>query len=555
MNSDTAWNMYVFRDGRRTFSGATLARDLAGAILSLFEPTASRLQDRLIDVLLRAGEFECALADAKLPASRDVAQITDALAEALVGGNGLNVTSEELLRKIPQNISAEMRVSPPEGFAYYALHPLDYADMTTEMRLSSGTVCVVGIRSIGVTLSAIVAAAFRLRGIRTIRFNVRPTGHPYNRTMELSAEQRRLVSNGCSEGGEFVVVDEGPGMSGSSFLSVGEALEEAGAPVEKITFLCSRTPDPDGLRSSNGGERWRRFRACYSRRNWRLPSGAQFYIGGGEWRSVLGNDGELPATWTQMERLKFLSEDRRLFLKFEGFGQYGSAVVERANRIASAGFGPMPLDSTQGFAFYETVSGTPATKRQLSRDDIDRIAAYCAFRTTAFRCEGIESTDLLETMVQFNIAQEFGAEGVIPEGSLGSRYPVLVDGRMSPHEWIVAPDGKLIKTDNASHGDDHFFPGPTDIAWDLAGTMVEWNMDEQASDLLISEYQRLSGDNPRERIGSFLLAYSVFRLAYCKMAAAALGGTAEEDILMRAYRYYRAAARSRLGREMDPMPA
>ena len=26
------------------------------------------------------------------------------------------------------------------------------------------------------------------------------------------------------------------------------------------------------------------------------------------------------------------------------------------------------------------------------------------------------------------------------------------------------------------HGDDHFFPGPTDIAWDLAGTIVEWEL-------------------------------------------------------------------------------
>ena len=82
---------------------------------------------------------------------------------------------------------------------------------------------VVGIRSIGTTLSAVAAAAARARGIAAERITVRPQGHPYNRTAEFTAEQMAAVSRAVSSGASFVVVDEGPGLSGSSFLGCGRS--------------------------------------------------------------------------------------------------------------------------------------------------------------------------------------------------------------------------------------------------------------------------------------------------------------------------------------------
>ena len=49
--------------------------------------------------------------------------------------------------------------------------------------------------------------------------------------------------------------------------------------------------------------------------------------------------------------------------------------------------------------------------------------------------------------------------------SLRLQRPVIADSRMQPHEWLLTPAGQVLKTDSGSHGDDHFFPGPTDIAW------------------------------------------------------------------------------------------
>jgi thiamine kinase-like enzyme len=100
-------------------------------------------------------------------------------------------------------------------------------------------------------------------------------------------------------------------------------------------------------------------------------------------------------------------------------------------------------------------------------------------------------------------------------------------------------DGTILKTDATSHGDDHFFPGPTDIAWDLAGAIVEWEMDSEAAEFLTSRYARLSNDDPRPRLPAFLLAYTVFRMGYCKMACEAEAGSAEEMRLRCAYQRYR----------------
>ena len=97
----------------------------------------------------------------------------------------------------------------------------------------------------------------------------------------------------------------------------------------------------------------------------------------------------------------------------------------------------------------------------------------------------------------------------------------------------------MFKTDAADHSDDHFFPGPTDIAWDLAGAIVEWDLPRQAADYLLERYRRASGDDPESRMPGYLLAYTVFRMGYCKMAAAAVGISEEEQRLLRDYLWYR----------------
>ena len=134
-----------------------------------------------------------------------------------------------------------------------------------------------------------MAAAARLRGMQAERITVRPQGHPYNRRAEFSRGQLCVIKYAVSSGATFAIVDEGPGLSGSSFLSVAEALEQAGAPREKIVLVSSHEPNVDALCASDAARRWRRFRCVAVASGSRRPAEAVNFIGAGQWRNRLMN--------------------------------------------------------------------------------------------------------------------------------------------------------------------------------------------------------------------------------------------------------------------------
>src|SRR5947209_6517472 len=178
------WNMYVFRDGRQAVSGPQLRSQLADAIRAVSR-SAGAQSNELIEALLRAGEIECALTDAGDPGAQQFVPITDGLAARLVGDPAAPAPTT-LLAQLPTSIPPTLHVSPPEGFAYYALHPGDMAALAAEAPSRSQHVLVIGVRTIGVTLSAVVAAELQKRGKHARRITVRPDAHPYNRRTEFN---------------------------------------------------------------------------------------------------------------------------------------------------------------------------------------------------------------------------------------------------------------------------------------------------------------------------------------------------------------------------------
>jgi hypothetical protein len=541
-------NLLVFRGDRRRASGKELKASLT---LQLKQLCSHFSQRDLLGALLRAGEIECGVADAYPEAVNCCERFTDQIAGSLLAGEGaesLNTDSQKFyfhslgldsLVNAARGLPAleQLSISTPEGFAYYALHPLAYADAIRRIP-ACDRLLVVGIRSIGTTLSAVAAAAARAHGIVAERITVRPQGHPYNRTLEFTAEQIAVISRAVSCGASFAVVDEGPGLSGSSFLAVEEALEHAGAPTGKIILVSAHEPNVDMLCAENAARRWQRFRCIPVGGEARRPTEAADFIGGGQWRSrVYPSESEWPAAWTSFERLKYLSSteqgEPRLF-KFAGLGHYGDAVLEREKKVAAAGFGSMPREESDGFVSYPMINGRTLFPSDLSAEILAELAEYCAFRQRAFTAELSELT-ALQQMADHNL-RELGLELPV---ELRLECPVIADGRMQPHEWLLTREGELLKTDSGSHGDDHFFPGPTEIAWDLAGAIVEWQMNEQQTAEFLNLYHRASGDDASARIDGFIKAYTVFRLAYCLMAANAMDGSDEQPRLQQAADVYR----------------
>jgi hypothetical protein len=231
--------------------------------------------------------------------------------------------------------------------------------------------------------------------------------------------------------------------------------------------------------------------------------------------------------------------------KFEGMGPVRADLRQRAFVLADAGFSPRANDAGDGFLEYEKLDGRVMRIDDLSSSALDRMARYCAFRVSHFPARQDSAGDFRH-MLEFNTRQEFGVDLTLPETSLASQHPVLVDGRMQPHEWIATSPATFVKTDGISHGDDHFFPGPCDIAWDLAGIAVEWHLNADARHHLLNGFLKLTGRDVSREILLYMLAYSVFRLGFCKMAISTVRGSDEEQRMRNAYIRYRALAASLL---------
>src|SRR5262249_9656477 len=133
--------------------------------------------------------------------------------------------------------------------------------------------------------SAVVVAGVRIQGSAAERVSVRPVGHPNDPSQNFTAGETPGVRGQGDGRGSFLVFDEGPGRSGSTFLSVAEALVRTGVPVERITLLGSHETDPQLLCAPDAARRWLvfRFRAAQG-------TNRQFerctYIGAGEWRGI-----------------------------------------------------------------------------------------------------------------------------------------------------------------------------------------------------------------------------------------------------------------------------
>jgi hypothetical protein len=545
--TNPAWKMYVFRDGKYEIAGAELISRLRGALCRACHTPEKDCEDCLLAALIAAGELECALLDSASDdahpdeTSEKASGITDELACAFLTGRKDSLLS--ILHRVEQlRVQRCYRAAVQEGFAYYALHPRKLAGLIDTLlgvqgdtALGGRAVRVLGIRSIGLTLSAVACAALALRGIDCRRIGVRPEGHPYDRKLEASSRLRQWVSEADAE---FLIVDEGPGISGSSFLAVAEAVEGCGIPRSRIRMIGSRQVNPATLLAPDAADRWARYDFYSVPAEPLPPDEAGESLSPGAWQRYF-NGGEESAAglWTPLEPAMYLARDRQSTYCFAGFGHYGEAVCARAKVVADAGFAPSYLGSQRGFRQSALIPGQTLAPGDLSAELLARMARYLALRSEAFAAAA--QTPELETMLRWNWQLEFGEELGIAESHLQTQRVAVCDGRMGPNQWLRSGRGELLKLDAGNDGDNHFFPGPCDIAWDVAGCIVEWELRGRDRECLVAEYTRLSGDSVAERLGPYLLAYTTFCMARSRMAAAAMQGEAGEALLQRAYARYR----------------
>ncbi len=508
--------MLSFRDGVQQLTRERLLHEL-----SLHLQRAASSRSALLAALLRAGELEALLEDHCHRSAPLLRELSDELARAWLGGSTSPLL--EWQRRLPGlPLPDTLRLVRPEGYAYYGLDPAAYARASCERSALPAKVAVVGIRSIGTSLSAVVRAALERRGVPGERITVRPQGHPWDRKLEPSPELERFVQR-WSEA-HFLVVDEGPGLSGSTFLAAGEALERAGIPLARIELITSHPPNPERLLAREGARRWRRFHVT-SIAQPELPAGARD-LSGGAWRQLAyATEREWPACDVQLERRKYLDERGQLH-RFAGLPPYDERALEHAERLASAGYCPPVVRGDHGFAVQPWLPGARLQLGGARSAALERLLEYLAFRAEACAASHAELAPLQE-MLRVNVQEALGWE--LPSSvRLELQHPVYADGRLAAEEWIQLPDGPLMKVDAIDHGDDHQFPGPCDSTWDLAGAAIEWRLTAAELVELCARYQRRTGDDVSSRLAPYLLAYGAFRVAQCHNAA--LSASPEERV-------------------------
>jgi hypothetical protein len=396
----------------------------------------------------------------------------------------------------------EIEISVPEGFAYYSLDPELYRMAARQFAAAAtpSSVAVIGIRSIGATLGAIVQDELRSAGIATRFTTVRPRGHAFDRQLRVDYD---LAHAWLGWSGHFAIVDEGPGLSGTSFASVSEFLGTLGIRDDRIVLFPSWNADPAAFRSDRGRRCWdrhRRYTADFDELH-RFDDAED--LSGGRWRE---RRGIRPAVQPQHERRKYLRGDR--LYKFAGLGRYGRTKLERAQRLN--GYLPETLGLEDGFLVTRWVEGRAV---RLSAALVDHVAGYLAEVSKEFATGEAAPAEPLAHMIEMNTGRAWN--GPLPAPGAA----VLLDGRMLRHEWLETPAG-FVKTDALDHHDDHFFPGPQDIAWDLAAFGVEFGGEEQ----LVARYVERSGDRDvAARMPFYRAAYLAFRFGYCHMAVESLG--------------------------------
>lgn len=437
------------------------------------------------------------------------------------------------LREWPSEI--EMRV--PEGFAFYALYPEAFAEAARRLKLRRAP-RVIGIRSIGTSLGAMVAAALDAEP----PFTVRPFGDPYDRQISLDAELEHALLDGDPH---FIVVDEGPGHSGSSFGAVADWLRSRGVPMERIAFVPSHAGGPGPAASEERRHWWQTVQRQSGDFGDRLPrllerwcaglvgslDGPMKDLSGGRWREVHYRRREdWPGSITMSERRKFLAfvDGEALLFKFAGLGAVGEQKLRIARQLAVDKFVPDPIGLVHGFLAERWRAD--ASPLRLDKPSSSHVARYIGSRAKLFwadRGSGASIAQLLE-MTRRNVTLELGKETARALDRWEARIAELdarivrvrTDNKLQLHEWLRARDGALIKADALDHHQSHDLIGCQDLAWDVAGAIIEFDLDQgRANDLIACTEENAGREIDRALLDFYQLAYLAFWVGQYRLGA------------------------------------
>jgi hypothetical protein len=471
-----------------------------------------------------------------------------------------------------------LELREPEGYAYYGLYPELYAAAARELAQGAPTqVQVIGIRSIGTSLAGVVCATLGARAAWTVR----PVGHPFARTLRIGARLRAALLHDAKNT-RYAIVDEGPGLSGSSFAAVSQWLLGHGVEPSQICFLPSH-PGAPGARCAA------RFRGEYLRAQ-RYHKDFQAHFGGalphwfedilgapldepprdvsgGSWRALLyERPAQYPRSYVPDERRKYLlkAQGSTFLMKFAGLGATASTWLDRVRALGASGLSPPLCGARYGFTLTPWLGAARpldvvAVERTIIIDSVARYLTFLAERFPVPARQGAGPDALLQ-MARHNLQELFGGAcadtlerftELLPSLNATHR-PIATDNKLDAYEWLYLPDGRLLKADALEHSHAHDLIGCQDLAWDVAGAFVELGLGEDERETLLAHLRDRGGLRfSADKLHFFQLVYLAFRAGHATQAEGALSAwPADAQRMKRAKRAYTAQLQALLAAQL-----
>jgi hypothetical protein len=398
----------------------------------------------------------------------------------------------------------------PEGFAFYALYPEQYcaaaAAYSKRCPRGPGVTHVIGVRSIGTSLSAAVAVVLKAANVPHCRYTVRPNGPPFERQIELP---KHLSSHDS-----VLVVDEGPGLSGSTFYAAARALRARGVAASKQVYFCAHSEPPGKMASPEISEFWRQAeRYVASRHDSALSSAGTLCetiraklqsefesevlllddVSHGRWRiAAFGEPVSWPAVNAIFERPKLLAQladGRRVLLKYYGQVLRSDPVtreIDWADAAAARGIAKSGANALRihGYVARLWIDGDLLTAADKSPAVLEQLATLLFDRPRQHRCE----------------------KGSAAEAFYGA------SGSLAPREWIRLPGGRICKLPETLAGYDHTAIDTEPLGWDLAQAVVEWQLTAAEAEQLLRLFRASSGIQIRpEDVAPHIRRYAAFQ--------------------------------------------
>jgi hypothetical protein len=547
--------MLVYGDRSWRREPRAALRELGAALRALEDaPPGLKRHAALVGAFIAASELvqgltddACAAVDGRTPVGDAGMRLLGALAAQIAaswwtgraGAPAPAIAALDVLaaQALPETIEARRA----EGYAFYAVYPEAY--LVAARSAPPGPRRVIGIRSIGAGLAALVATASQA----PLPSTVRPRGDPFQRSLVVSPA---LVAEWASDGARVAIADEGPGMSGSSFGVVADRLEDAGVPTTRIECFPSHRGGLGPVASERHRTRWSHVSRHVVEvddlllRDGTLARWIAALVGpltrpledisAGRWRTKhFGSEAAWPPCVVHQERRKLLAHTAQgtWLARFVGLGRDGDRALARGGLLARAGFTPEVAGLCHGFLIERWITATPLAMVQLDppgrRRLIERAGRYLGFRARELGTTADQGAPLgrLAEMVARNATLALGFVPPVPgsPAELEARcHRIEIDGRLHAWEWLVRDGGAVLKADAHDHHAAHDLIGCQDLAWDLVGAAIELELSASEAQRLATIAGETCGRVPDLDLLAFMRpCYLAFQLGRHALAAGA----------------------------------